>query len=116
MALTHEQNPMLAKVWVSFLPTGSINGDYGVTSITDTGPGDWTVNFDTNFANTNYSVIGSVRPASDSAGATTAYHYFRIPAGTAPAAASCRVTCFEEFNNGLSDPTAIYVAFFGDLA
>jgi len=49
------------KGWISFNGTGtiSINDSYNVTSITDNGVGDYTITWDTDFANTNYAVVGN---------------------------------------------------------
>ena len=46
-----------AKAWVNFNGTGtvSIRSDYNISSITDHGTGDYTINFSTAFANTNYA-------------------------------------------------------------
>lgn len=50
-----------AKAWVSFNGTGTvaIRDDFNVSSITDNGTGDYTVNLTTAMANTNYVVCGS---------------------------------------------------------
>lgn len=50
-----------AKAWVNFNGTGTvaINGSYNVSSITDNGTGQYTINFTTAFANTNYSTVVS---------------------------------------------------------
>ncbi len=46
-----------ASVWVNFNGTGTvaIRDDFNVSSITDNGTGDYTVNFTSSLANTNYS-------------------------------------------------------------
>lgn len=49
------------KAWVEFNGSSdAIRQDYGVSSITDTGTGDYDVNFDTSFSDINYVVFGSV--------------------------------------------------------
>jgi hypothetical protein len=52
------QNGMtgIAKAWVNFNGTGtpSIRGSFNVSSITDNGTGDYTINFTTAMPNTNY--------------------------------------------------------------
>jgi hypothetical protein len=56
------RHPGHAKAWLTFDGTGTpaIAEDYGVSSLTDNGTGDWTVNFDTAFSATaNYGVMGS---------------------------------------------------------
>ncbi|MBI5233522.1 MAG: hypothetical protein HY880_04135 [Deltaproteobacteria bacterium] len=48
----------LAKGWVNFNGTGTvaIRDSYNVSSITDNGTGDYTINWSTNFANADYAV------------------------------------------------------------
>ena len=50
------------KAWVNFNGTGTvaIRGGYNVSSITDNGTGDYTVNFTTAMPDANYAVIRSV--------------------------------------------------------
>jgi len=54
-----------AKAWVNFDGTGTvaIRASYNVSSITDNGTGDYTVNFTTALADANYSVAGAGRYA-----------------------------------------------------
>ena len=49
-----------AKAWVNFNGTGTvaIRGSFNVASITDNGTGDYTVNFTTAMADTNYATVG----------------------------------------------------------
>jgi hypothetical protein len=49
-----------AKAWVNWNGTGTvaIRGSYNVSSITDNGLGNYTVNFITAMPNTNYSTVG----------------------------------------------------------
>jgi hypothetical protein len=47
-------DPGVAKAWVKFTPAGVISASHNVTSITDTGTGDWTVNFTTALSSANY--------------------------------------------------------------
>ena len=59
-----------AKAWVNFDGTfgtspfteanDGIRDSFNVTSVTDNGTGDYTVNFDNAMSNSNYSVAGSV--------------------------------------------------------
>lgn len=58
------------RAWVNFNGTagGTIRGSGNVSSITDNGAGDYTVNFQNQMPNANYSAIGSCRrgsPATD---------------------------------------------------
>jgi hypothetical protein len=58
---TTEQG-QLAKAWVNFNGTGSvaIRASYNVSSITDNGTGDYTVNFATAMVDANYTAAGMV--------------------------------------------------------
>jgi hypothetical protein len=51
----------LCKAWVNFNGTGTvaIRASYNVSSITDNGTGDYTVNFTTAMVDANYSAIAS---------------------------------------------------------
>jgi hypothetical protein len=57
------QNGMsgIAKAWVNFNGTGtpSISGSFNVSSITDNGTGDYSINFTTAMPNANYSMVGT---------------------------------------------------------
>jgi len=52
---------MLCRAWVNFNGTSTvaIRASYNVSSITDNGTGDYTVNFTTALADANYSVVGT---------------------------------------------------------
>lgn len=56
------QNGMtgIAKAWVNFNGTGTvaIRNSFNVSSITDNGTGNYTINFSTSMPNTNYCVTG----------------------------------------------------------
>ena len=73
------------RAWVNFNGTGTvaIRASGNVTSITDNGVGDFTVNFTTAMPDANYSLVGMV----------TDYH-IAIPPGSPPAAGSARVNTF----------------------
>jgi hypothetical protein len=61
VATVHALHAAAAKAWVNFNGTGTvaIRDSYNVSSITDNGTGDYTVNFATAFASANYAVVGS---------------------------------------------------------
>lgn len=52
-------HPSAAKAWVNFNGTGTvaIRASYNVTSVTDNGAGDYTVNFTTAIKDANYSAV-----------------------------------------------------------
>ena len=67
------QNGMTAicKSWVDFNGTGTvaIRSSFNVSSITDNGTGDYTVNFTTAMPNANYAAIGNATGIGDVPGA-----------------------------------------------
>lgn len=112
------QNGMtgIAKAWVNFDGTGTpaIRGSFNVSSITDNGTGDYTVNFTTAMANTNYAVAGAAR--FDGSADPTAVRYLGISSGAALATvmttSSVRVAV--AFANGnLQDPSVACVIILG---
>lgn len=58
----------IARAWVNFNGTGTlaIRDSYNVTSVTDNGTGDYTVNFTTNFSNTNYAYTANTMQGGSS--------------------------------------------------
>lgn len=58
-----------AKAWVNFNGTGTvaIRASFNVTSITDNGAGDYTVNFTTAMPSANYAVAGSATNSGQTA-------------------------------------------------
>jgi hypothetical protein len=60
-ALPGSMNDALIKAWVNFNGFGviTIRDSYNVTSITDNGIGDYTINWDVDFADTNYCYWGA---------------------------------------------------------
>jgi hypothetical protein len=70
----------LCKAWVNFNSTGvvAIRASYNVSSITDNGTGDYTVNFTTAMVDANYSCVSSANSPRD-----TFHTAFPITASTA---------------------------------
>ncbi|MBA3591385.1 hypothetical protein [Methylibium sp.] len=104
-------SPSAAKAWVRFNGTGTpaIADQYGMSSITDNGVGDYTLNFTTAFANANYAMAG----ASGNAAGSSISLVFNSTAA-APATGSCRVAVYDSAFNK-QDPTVASAVFFGDL-
>ena len=103
------QNATLCRAWVNFNGTSTvaIRANFNVSSITDNGTGDYTVNFTTAMVDVNYGVVTSsvssqaIVKTADSWGA----------AGTNPTTTSVRV-----FNrtggSNVEDPSHDHVAIF----
>ena len=50
-------HPGVAKVWCEWTSTGAITASQNVSSVTDNGTGDWTVNFTTAFSSATYAAV-----------------------------------------------------------
>lgn len=104
-----QYHPSAAKAWVAWGATSTIDVSYNVSSITDNGTGDWTVNFATAFSSANYTVSPGQRSSSDNDGGSI----FNVKSATAPTASACRM--FSQTPGGIAaDRTKNYVSFFGD--
>ena len=72
-----------ARAWVNFNGTGTvaIRANYNVSSITDNGAGNYTVNFTTAMPDVNYAFVASGKPTDDDAlggNATTLTQYNQL--------------------------------------
>ena len=97
-----------AKAWVKFNGTGTpaINAAFNVSTITDNGVGDYTVNFTSAMADTNYSVVGTIGTPSVAQRETLQGH------STTPyATGSFRLWAFNNAG-GAVDAIAICATFF----
>jgi hypothetical protein len=106
---TTEQG-QLCKAWVNFDGTGTvaIRASYNVSSITDNGTGDYTVNFTNALADANYSSIVSVSLGGS--------YNFAMPNSnssatiTAPTTSAMRFAVIYFNGTAWSDPTYAHVA------
>ena len=108
------QNGMtgIAKAWVNFNGTGTvaIRSSFNVSSITDNGTGDYTINFTTAMPNANYAVITgpSARAGLDRNSMPTFY-----TAGTAATTSSYRIRNSNVTEAAtMHDAEIFYIAFF----
>ena len=102
-------HPSAAKAWVQFNSAGTIGASYNITSITDNGQGDWTVNIATDFSTANYVgvVSGGVIITSNDA---IIYNFNAVAAGTFSILAKTVANAAVDPGT----PDQIRVAFFGD--
>jgi hypothetical protein len=100
-------NAQGAKAWVNFNGTGTvaIRASYNVSSITDNGVGDYTVNFTTAMVDANYAINYSAGPTS---GVGTIVEY----GGTAPTTSGVRVVTYGYTNGASTDRSHNSVAIF----
>jgi len=99
------------RAWVNFNGTGTvaIREKFNVSSITDNGTGDYTINFTNAMPDANYSVNGMVqRTASD----TNLYTSLYAGASMQQTAASFRAQVRTGSTNGLEDPTVACYSVF----
>lgn len=104
-----------AKAWVKVAAasgTPSIESSYNVTSITDHGVGDYTVNFTTFFSAGTYGYAATPRSAS----ASVSVLQISQSSASAPATSSCRFQINNSENSPQSAPTDgdFSAIFFGD--
>jgi hypothetical protein len=90
----------LCRAWVNFNGTGTvaIRASFNVSSITDNGAGDYTVNFTTAMPDVNYAVMVSVQ-SSDAVGTNYNSGYIQ---STAYSTSSIRVGCINS-TDGVND-------------
>ena len=108
----------VAGAWVNFNADGtaSARDSYNVSSMTDHGQGQQTVNFTTACANTNYCVVGGTSTYASG----TNDHHMSLGSRTgganhsAIATGSCKIWTLYDDNNGQQDCFINCVAFFGD--
>ena len=103
-----KHNPGMAKAWVKFDRAGTVNASQNITSITDTGAGDWTVTIATDFSSVNYAVIVTYR-ADDG-------NLERWFCTGAQAAGTIQILT-DDHNGDIADPQSaddMHAAMFGD--
>jgi hypothetical protein len=96
------------RAWVNFNGSGvvAIRGSGNVSSITDNGIGDYTINLATALTDVNYSLSLACRNEVNDG--DTAINVKRL---TTPTSSSVTIQC-TRFNNGEQDPAFVYAQFF----
>jgi hypothetical protein len=114
------QNGMtgIAKAWVNFDGTGTpaIRGSFNVSSITDNGTGDYTVNFTTAMPNANYSISGTTMRSV--AAGTALQMMLNVQNDTTYSNMVTTTfvkvkTPFSDGVTGIGDPLAVFVSICG---
>lgn len=104
-----QYHPSAAKVWAQYDTGTTIVASYNVTSITDNGTGNQTVNFTTAFSSTSYCVVGSAK----SDGATAATSYCSHP-GTTLNTTNVNMLTNRASDGAFADPTTTMMVAYGD--
>jgi hypothetical protein len=102
-----------AKAWVNFNGTGvvAIRDSFNVTSITDNGVGDYTINFTVAMASANYAwAVGS---GSGPSGPPNAGFTQNAPYLTAPSTTALRILPGYDVGGGTSDVAYVTAIIFG---
>jgi hypothetical protein len=106
----------IAKAWVNFNGTGTIaaRDSENVSSLTDNGTGDYTVNFSNAFGAGDYAMLAA---CSYRSGNYNAAHIFTTAAGaiSAPTTTAARLQ-LSTVTLGSGDSEYVTVAIHGDLA
>ena len=102
----------IAKAWAEFDGSGlTLNASYNVSSVTDHGNRDYTINFSTAIADTNYSIVGA------NIGQTASYNWSVVTGmGTAKTTSAARINVPHINDSSLygNDPDAVNVIAFGN--
>ena len=103
----------IAKAWVHYnMNTNTINASYNVSSVTDNGTGDCTVNFSSAMVDANYVVAGTATIDYTSAQNLNQL-VLAVPRQTnAQSAGSCRLVCEYIHAAQLYDAVAVRAVFF----
>ncbi len=104
----------LCSAWVNFSGknTVTIRDSYNVSSITDNGVGDYTINFSTPLANANYSISGMCQH-DHASGADTNSHVAIHRSANALQTTSCRIVTGINTNSTTYDAETVCIQVFG---
>jgi len=100
-----------ALAWVNFNGTGTvaIRSSYNVSSITDNGTGDYTLNFTTALSDANYAAI-----ATSSQNVATGYNWsIGVSQATSPTTSALRLLAINGVGTSV-DASYVNVAIFGN--
>lgn len=98
----------VCRAWVNFNGTGTvaIRASFNVTSITDNGTGDYTVNFTTAISDANYSMTASA--SCDGSGNNIGVGVFQSPSAVVnPTTSAARMVIFLRSTGGAVDVSYI---------
>jgi hypothetical protein len=103
----------LAKAWVNFNGTGTvaIRASFNVTSITDVGVGNYTVNFTTALSDTNYCVTSSSTAQTGSNLSSVSPNYVASTL-TEPTTTALKVGTQSPVNGTALDVPYVHIAVF----
>ena len=98
-----------AKAWCMYDPTPVIKDSHNISSVTDSGVGNFRINFDVDLANANYAAIGTASTKSGSHNDTVAVSYEAYNTASTAAWLFYRTS-----NTTQTDPDRMHSVYFGD--
>jgi len=98
-----------AKAWCMHDPTPDIQDSHNISSVTDSGTGNFRVNFDVDLANANYAGVGTASTKSGSHNDTVAVSYEAYNTAAIGAWLYYRTS-----NTTQTDPDRMHSVYFGD--
>lgn len=103
-----------AKAWVNFNGTGTvaIRKAFNVTSITDNGTGDYTVNFTSPLPDSDYAAVAMSGGNAASGSTETSIFTAFGAGGTDPTTTAIRLRCTNAAGSVLGDPDRVCLAIF----
>lgn len=110
---TQHRHPSAPKAWVYFDgktgATATVKASYGVSSVSRSAAGTYTVTFSTAFSSTNYAFVGQAQ----NTGTGTSICYVPTP-GSDITTTTIRFGTYPSVGGGSADCDIVNVAFFGD--
>jgi hypothetical protein len=110
--------PSIAKAWVNFNGSGTvaINASHNVSSITDNGTGDYTINFATSLGSADYAIVVSSLITAEGGSwhnLNVGLHATTANVATTKTASAARIKSGHAGNTTSLDPSNISVVVFG---
>tara|TARA_R100001163_G_C5018776_1_gene162198 strand:- start:556 stop:945 length:390 start_codon:yes stop_codon:yes gene_type:complete len=101
-----------AKVWINFNGSGTvaIRDSFNISSLTDNGTGDYSLNYSDAFSNDDYCLAGTAGYNAE----FIANHLNGGGQSTTYSTSSCRFSVRHVYNNNLSDANHVEVMIIGD--
>ena len=99
------------RAWVTFNGTSTVSilSHYNISSITDNGTGDYTINFTVFLPHVNYCAVAMAQRAATNDEVNTS-----IKQGVNPTTSSLRIACRTPSSGAAQDPSRVCVAMFSE--
>jgi hypothetical protein len=103
-----------SRAWVNFQGTGTvaIRGSGNVTSITDNGTGDYSINFTTALSDANYSIVGCLREDTSGGVGNTTNRVLGLRRDTSTVTTTLIRVGVANFSGSATDAESVYIGIF----